>query len=157
MADEFIKVEVEGLEELQRAIERFPREVEKYLGAAGLQAANKVVLPTEGLKKYPPATGANAPPPPYYIRGRGTQYASGRNSGKSERYGTRWYAKRNGYGTEIGNTASYARWLAGDEQARHMAPKGWRKLTEVVEEKMPEIIKVYQAWVDKLLVAVGLK
>jgi hypothetical protein len=157
MPDDFIRIEVKGLKELQAAIAKFPQQSAKYLGQAGEEAAKRVLFTTEGLKKYPPAGAANAPPTPYYIRGRGTQYKSG-NTGKSEKLGTQWYAKRQGYTTLVGNRASYAKWVHGDEdQASFMAPKGWRKLLEVAKEKMDDILKVYDAWVDKLLKDVGLK
>jgi hypothetical protein len=157
MADEFIRIEVQNLDKLQRAIEKFPRAAGKYMQGAGKEAASRVILPTEGLKKYPPATAANAPPVPYYIRGRGMQYAN-RNDGRSERFGTQWYVKAaDKFSTEIGNRASYSQHLSGDNQAGHMAPKGWRKLTEVVGEKMTAITAVYNAWIDKLLKDVGLK
>jgi hypothetical protein len=155
MADA-IKVEVRGAKELEKAIKRFPAEANKYMRQAGQEAADRVVLPTQGLRKYPPATSANAPPTPYYIRGRGTQYQT-RNTGTSERLGTQWYTKPVDYGIEIGNRASYAKWVHSDEmQAGHIAPKGWRKLREATEEQMDKITKVYQAWVDKLIKAVGL-
>ncbi len=156
MADDFIKVEITGLKELEAAIQKFPRESQKYLSAAGKEAASKVILPTEGLKKYPPSTAANAPPTPYYIRGRGTQYAS-RNNMSSERLGTQFYVKSANYQTEIGNRASYAKYVVGEEQAHWMGPIGWRKLKDVAEEKMTNIVKVFDAWVNKLLKDVGLK
>lgn len=145
-----IKVTITGLKELQAAIAKFPKQSAIYLGKAGKEAADRVILPEEGLKKYPPATGANAPPTPYYIRGVGTQYLS-KNLGNSERLGTQWYVKSASFKTEIGNRASYAKWVHGEEQASFMAPKGWRKLTEVAKEKLADITKVYDAWVKKLL------
>lgn len=156
MADNLIRVEVHGLKELERALSRFPRESKKYLAQAGNEAATRVVLQTQGLKKYPPATDANSPPVPYYIRGRGMQYKSG-NTGKSERLGTQFYVESKDYKTAIGNRASYAKYVVGDDQAHFMKPKGWRTLRDVVNEKMPDIVKVYDAWVEKLLRGIGLK
>ena len=155
--DNFIRIEVKGLKELEAAIAKFPQQSAKYMGQAGEEVAKKVIFTTEGLKKYPPLTDANAPPTPYYIRGRGTQTKSG-NTGKSEKLGTLWYAKAQGYSTAVGNRASYAKYVHGDDdQATFMAPKGWRKLKEVAEEKITEITKVYDAWVGKLLKDIGLK
>ena len=157
MPGDFIRIEgLESIDKLLLALKRFPQQVKRNLGAAGLEAVKRVIFPVQGLKRYPPATAANQPPTPYYIRGRGTQYKS-RHTGSSVRYGTQWYSKSQGYATEIGNRASYARWLAGEEQARHMAPKGWRKLIDVVNEKMADITKVYQAWIDRTLREIGLK
>jgi hypothetical protein len=72
--------------------------------------------------------------------------------------GTQWHIKRelSEYTTEIGNRASYAKWVHGEEQAHFMKPKGWRKLTEVATEKLGKITKVYQAWIDKCIEDLGL-
>lgn len=153
---ETIHVEVQGLDKLQAALRRFPQQSQRYLQAAG-EEAGKDLLKVEGLQKYPPETAANMPPTPYYIRGRGTEYGYG-NKGNSERLGTQWYTKPAlPYGTEIGNRASYAPYVHGDEQARAMARIGWRKLFDVAMERLPQITKVYQKWVDKLLHDIGLK
>ena len=148
-----IKITVKGLKELQAAIAKFPKQSAIYIGKAGKEAAERVLLPTEGLKKYPPATDANAPPTPYYQRGMGMVY---KNSVKktSENLGKQWYTKRtlNAFTTEIGNRASYAQYVHGDDtQASFMAPKGWKKLYATAIEKLPLITKVYNSWVAKLL------
>jgi hypothetical protein len=160
MPNDFIKVEIKGIEELQAALQQVPRQVQHHLAQAGNDAA-KLILKTEGIQKYPPADSANAPPTPYYIRGRGMQYKYGNNM-KSEKYGTRWTVESSAYKTTIGNSASYAPYLAGDEysphkQAKVMDDRGWRILREVVDEKMPQIIKIFETWVDKLLIACKLK
>jgi hypothetical protein len=156
MPDDFISIKVENLDKLLEAIQKFPRQAARYLAAAGKEASSHVILPTEGLKKYPPKTAANAPPTPYYIRGRGTQYKS-KNTDSSESLGTQFYTESHEYYTTIGNQASYAKYVVGEQQAHFMAPKGWRKLKEVAEEKITDITKVYQACVDKLLRDIGLK
>lgn len=158
MADEFIQIKVEGLDKLQEALRKFPRQVGKYLGGAGKETAKRVILPTEGLQKYPPATAANFPPTPYYIRGRGTQYKS-HNTLTSERLGTQWYERTTlqNYQTEVGNRSSYAKFVHGQEQARFMAPKGWRKLLEVAREKIVDIERTYNSWINRLLQDLKLK
>jgi len=149
-----IRIEIKGLENLQQALLRFPKMAGKYLYAAGQEAARGVILPTEGLQKYPPATEANFLPTPYYIRGRGMQRAGIRkpayNDGKSERYGTQWtVTPYRDTAVKISNRASYAVYLAGEKQARKTGEKGWRILAEVANEKIEQIKQVYQAWIDK--------
>jgi len=157
MMPDSIRIQVEGLDELQKALNKFPTKTQKYLQSAANEAIKRVVLPTQGLQKYPPMTAANAPPEPYYIRGRGTQTLKG-NRGNSQRLGTQWYTKAQGTGTWIGNRATYAPFVHGeDDQAKAMERIGWRKLIDVINDKMPSIVKVYQAWVDKLLKGCGLK
>jgi len=124
-----VSIRVEGLDKLRAALRKFPSVVAQDLAQAGNEAAN-LVLDTEGVRSYPPSTEANLAPPPYYVRGRGMQYAN-RNDGRSERYGTKFTVQNKGYGTVIGNTASYAQYLAGAKQAGHLAERAgasWRML-----------------------------
>jgi hypothetical protein len=149
-----IKIKVLGIDKIQANFARFQQEFQAAFRGAGDEVANEI-LNTEGLRKYPPATSANQPPTPYYIRGRGTQYAS-RNNGKSERYGTQFYTEPLQYGVEIGNRASYAQWLAGENQASRMGAIGWRKLHEVAQEKVGEITRIFQSWIERALKRTGL-
>ena len=148
-------VEIIGLEKLQKALGRFPRQIMKYMVQAGKEGAS-VILKVRGLKAYPPAGPGNRPPTPYYVRGIGTQYASF-NKGNSEQYGKRWEVKGEGYGVRVGNSASYAKYLAGEKQARAMEDIGWRRLWEVAINKLLELKKIYQAWVSKCLHDLGLE
>jgi hypothetical protein len=146
---ESIRITVPGIEQVIANLSRFPREIARTLSLAGHEAGNEI-LDTQGVRQYPPATAANQPPTPYYIRGRGMQYKRG-NDGRSERYGTQFYVKREGAYTTIGNRASYAKYLAGREQARRMAAIGWRKLVDVAKEKRARIEQIYQGWVTRLI------
>ena len=156
MPEPALKIELKGLDELNRALKKFPFQVKKNFIAAGRESAVRIILPTEGLLNYPPETGANTPPTPYYIRSRGTQTAT-KNYGESENLGKQWFVKRAGLGTRIYNRASYAKWVHGEEQAGAMDKIGWKKLYETAKEKISEIQKVYQRWVDKTLKEVKLK
>ncbi len=150
-----LSITVKGLDELSQALKDVPEQLEATIGQAG-QEIGRTVLEAEGLRRYPPLTYANQPPTPYYIRGSGTHYARG-NDKRSERLGTQYYVETQGYVTTIGNRASYAKYVSGDEdQAQAMAAKGWRKLFEVAEEKMGEITRIYEGWVARALKALGL-
>lgn len=158
-------VEVKGIERLTANLDKFGKEILKNVGAAGAESANDVILKTRGLRRYPPATDANRPPTPYYIRGKGTQTSKG-NKDDSERYGSQeivngthndaFDIKRRGMDTVIGNRASYAPYLGGEQQAAWAAKKGWRKLREVAEEKISQIRMKYEAWVEKTIRDLGL-
>jgi len=143
-------IELEGLDKLVAKLNKFPKEIASNFSAAGAEAAKDVILPTEGMQNYPPMTAANAPPVPYYIRHRGTQYAT-RNLENSELLGTKWTVERKGFNTVIGNPVSYSRYVHGKEQAKAMADIGWKKLFDVAKEKLKDIQKVYQAWVNKTI------
>lgn len=151
-----IFIQIGGIETVIMAAENFPREAARYMAAAAEEATKDVILPTEGLQEYPPLTTANLPPPPFYIRGRGLQLSSGRNTMSSERLGTQWHVVTVSYFvTEVANRATYAKWVHGDQQARAMARIGWKKLKETAESLVSKIVVVYEAWVEKLLKDVG--
>lgn len=157
MPDNIVSIKVEGIDRIIKAIDKFPRKIASYMGQAGVESARKIIFPIEGIKKYPPAGPWNQPPTPYYIRGIGTQNKS-RNTGKSERFGTQWYAEKQNFSTEIGNRASYAKYLAGEEgtRVRWATSHGWKPLLATVKEKLGDITDVYQAWVNKLIHDLGL-
>ncbi len=156
MADDFIAVEVKNLAEVQAAIAKFPQQVAGYLQKAG-QEVGEDAFNSEGLRKYPPTGPGNAPPVPYYIRGRGTEMAYG-NLNNSERYGTQFYVKPyESYGVTLGNRASYASYLGGENQSAAMKRIGWRRLVDVVNEKMSSIVRTYEGWIDKCLADLNLK
>jgi len=154
MPNDFISIEIKGIDKLLASVNQFPKEIASGMSAAGKEASN-VILNEQGLRKYPSMTAANQPPTPYYIRGRGTQTATG-NKMNSERFGTQFYVESKHFSTTIGNRASYAKWVSGNEQARAMARIGWRKLWDVAVEKRSEITRIYQAWVNRIIKKVGL-
>ena len=127
---------------------------EFYLAQAGKESSD-LILNEPGLREYPPRTAANQPPTPYYERGRGVKYASYLKP-TSENLGKQWYRKVEGSSIRIGNRASYAKWVHGDEQAAHMGkgariPKGWKKLTDVAKDKFTTVKRIYQSWVNKAI------
>jgi len=155
------EIKVVGLDRLRKAFAKAPVAIARSMTKAGAEAANEV-LRTRGLRTYPKSTAANAPPTPYYKRGVGMQYKNF-NAGNSERYGAKWNVKTRGYKTTVGNVASYAPYLAGDksdpagiEQAQAMKKIGWVKLKDAAAKKLPQIRRIYQAWVNRALKKAGL-
>ncbi len=150
-----IGITIEGVDRVMRALERFPQRTQQYMSSAG-EEAGKMIIREKGLQTYPPETAANYPPTPYYIRGRGKQYAT-HNDGKSRNLGKQFYVKADRMNTVIGNsTIEYAQYVIGDEQKANMARIGWRKLADVAVEKRDEITEIYRKWVAKLLRDLGL-
>lgn len=143
-------IEVKGIDKLLANLESLEGDIIRYLGEAGREAG-KHIISQKGLRNYPAATEANQPPTPYYKRGVGMQYNNS-NNGKSERYGTKFYVKQQGYETHIGNSASYARYLTDEKkQARRMATIGWRKMIDVAMDQSVKIKQIFQGWIDKLI------
>ena len=151
-----ITVEIKGLEELKQKFGGVPPMLRSRLARAGTRYA-PVLMDTQGVRTYPPTTAANMEPTPYYIRGTGTQYAS-YNKGESEQYNLRFTVESRETTTIIGNTASYAKWLAGEySQALAMARIGWKKLIDAAKETRTQMLHIYSEEVDNALKALRLK
>jgi len=149
-----ITLKIDGLQELIDKLGGISDGLEDAIASAGEEAGNMIIR-TQGLQNYPPAGPGNSPPTPYYIRGRGMQIGGIRvpeyNTFSSQRLGTRWVIESRGLVTTISNTADYAPFAHGQEQAYFMANIGWRKLDEVGQEKVNEITQIYQAWINRLI------
>jgi len=152
-----IKLDIEGDKETIEALAKFPEELEQAAQGAGKEGIMEIRV-TPGVQTYPPPTGANSPPFPYYERGRGTWTSPGNNTNSSEQYGKRWTEPvGEGYTTTSRNTASYAKYLVSDEdQALHMWNIGWNRLGDVAEEKKPKLIAILTAWIDRAIAKLGL-
>ena len=153
-ANNVVKIEVKGLDVLMKKLDKFPERIKANLGQAAEEAGKEVVW-SKGLSTYPPKTAANRPPVPYYERGVGMVFKDHIEE-NSEKYGTQFYVKREGYGARIGNRASYAKYLGGDDQLAWAKRVGWRKLIDVANEKIVKIKKIYDGWVAKTIRDLGL-
>lgn len=153
--DKFLSIKIDGLDALNKNLAAMGKKLMPYV-TQGLAEAAKDIVDTEGLRQYPPETAANRPPTPYYIRGRGTQYKS-HNAGNSEKYGAQYHINRTAVGARIYNRASYAPYLAGAKQSKAMAAIGWRKLEDVIKEKMGNIRAKVGEWINKAKSDAGLK
>ena len=150
-----LEITIAGADKIVKGFNAFPKEIKENFRQAGHESATAVIK-TVGLAEYPPLTEANSPPTPYYIRGRGMQYKS-KNNMKSEKYGTKFYVKQEGYGTIIGNSASYAKYLADEnKQATALAAYGWRKLIDVAREKLGKITTIFEKWAQYTIDKLGL-
>ena len=168
-----ITIDTKELNYLVSKLKKMKTSLARYLSQMAHEAGEYVVK-QPGLKRYPRSTEANQPgrwslathrPMGYYIRGRGWSYPLTKNGvvtryknlHNSERYGTQFYVKREGDHARIGNRASYAKWLTDEQdQSKKMAAIGWRKLIDVAREKMPQIKRIFNKWVQKALKESGL-
>lgn len=152
-----IRVRVEGDKKLIRKLRKARIGIRGDIEAASVESI-KEVLDTVGVRKYPPSTSGNSPPVPYYVRGQGTQTASG-NLGNSERYGAKGWAevKVKPYGAISTNVTSYGKYLGDDKlQAAHMGRIGWRKIGDVVNEKRKKLEIIFNKWIRRGLRKAGL-
>ena len=108
------------------------------------------------MAEYPSQTAANQPPVPYYIRGRGTQTASG-NLGNSEDLGQKWRGAKpqirdKGFTVAIGTNVSYAPFVqAHDRQARWMKSIGWKTDQQVLDKNKDKAKEYLVDAIEKVL------
>ena len=155
-----VEVEILGLEELMKNLDRAPKVVTSHI-KKGMKDAAEEIANTKGVRRYPPAGSANSPPAPYYKRGRGLVQRNGGIRLTSERLGTQFYSKAwvsggDAYGL-LGQRASYGRYVVGDRQPPHMAQKGWRKLEDVAIEKQYKIRDILEFYVARAMKFVHLR
>ena len=146
-------IQVVGLDKVEAAFKRFPQEIEQDIGQAAAEAA-KLVIAQEGVSNYPPATEANAPPVPWYERNKGMwvmRHGEVINLENSEEYGAAFDTQRVKMGVTIINKAKYGKYIGGEQQARHMARIGWRKVFDVAKEKQSEITEIFNLWIARLI------
>src|SRR3990167_9393680 len=137
-----ITVDIQGATELalrmQNSVAFMRRET-----ISAMQDSNEMVAQEAAI--YPPETEANFPPPPFYIRGVGTQISDTLNFNESEQLGTRWVTDINTSNKEvlgeIDNTASYAPFVHGRQgQKSYHAGRGWRKVTAIAKQTRSRIM-----------------
>ena len=152
---EHVTVKVDS-KKFEEALRRFPAVLKRALKRAGMEAG-AIVLDSQGIRLYPPEGKGNREPFPYWERGYGMRYASGKTGKMSERYGTSWHVKAR-YGSVLMSTkTSYAQYVGGEKQSKEMHDIGWRKVIDVAKQKIQQISGVYGAWVMRALKQVGLK
>jgi hypothetical protein len=166
---------VNGLDKLTKSFDRYPAEIGAQMKLAGIDAS-KLILQTKGLRLYPEKTERNQPGrvkavtfasgktaefrTSYYQRSYGTMTpvrgGGYKLIGASERFGTKWYTKQKGMDTVVGNNASYAAFLSGNNQVAWAAQVGWRKLREVADQKMTQIRAIYAQHISLVTRKLGL-
>ncbi len=163
-----ISLEITGLDELQRATAKFPREMDRGIQVA-MQGGTEILR--EGVAPYPPASDANLPQPGipgarWYERGRGAWYVRKRtgeavNYGGSERLGSSWTTKisrsRGGWLGIIGASASYAGEVHDAAlQAAIFAQRGWKTVQDSVRTGAAKVQRLFNVVIRGVLRRVGL-
>jgi len=128
----------EDLARLQRALDKLD---EEHLARPMYYEIGTTIHKAAGI--YP--TWTDSPPYPYYIRGRGTQFSAGYNDEKSQNLRERWWVSVFPGYLKVGNAATYAGWVHGEEQTSTHADHGWKKLLQTAKEVMPGVIKKLEA------------
>src|SRR3990167_2090500 len=105
---------------------------------------------------YPPETEANQPPPPYYVRGVGTQKTKTGNLGESQQLGSHWSEttelKSKTLTGTLSNPVTYASHvhLKATQRPFHAA-RGWRTVETITQEAIPQIIGFFEDAIRKVV------
>lgn len=148
-------VEIRGLDELTRRLDSF-KDLKKVIPAleAGANHLEGVV------KEYAPKSEANKPGGPgsrWYQRGFGPRWArkdgtwGGRKT--SEVLRSRWAVQSKNHGLTwiIGNNATYAKYVHGEEQAHFHKDRGWKTIFDVVKQESDTVLNFVKDRVDRIL------
>lgn len=145
-------VTIEGVEELLARMRAGDGMAESLLVKAMADATDDV---KRDAQVYPPETEANQPPPPYYIRGQGTQYANG-NRGESQQLKDNWQTEVNVSGKGVlgkifNSVVTYAPWVHGVAwQRRFHKARGWRNIRQITDENLNKVESRFSQAAQKL-------
>lgn len=151
-----MEVRIEGIDELKKRLD--PKRFEAASRVAIGKCAEEVKIQA---RPYPPEGPWNRPgeyPKRWYQRLYGPRWAlkggsiGGRNT--SEKLQQHWYTKTlDAWRAMVWNTASYAPWVKGEDQAASHKQHGWKKLTDDAETvaKRGVFLRIYREQIDKAL------
>jgi len=72
------------------------------------------------------------------------------NSERTGQLGRSWYHKVFGLDVTIGNLATYAGYVHGEEQRPYHGARGWKKLLGVVEDEADKLVKAIERKIDAI-------
>ena len=152
-----IDIKIEGADQLAKRLRTAGDLIRKTAMLDGMQDATKYVATNAAV--YPPASKANAPPPPYYIRGKGTQYEK-YNRGESEQLGDHWErgVSERGDGVQgvVENKTSYAPWVHSVVRQRWFHKiNNWRNIERIKNDVEQGVVQIFRSGVEKVLKIAG--
>jgi len=138
-------VKIEGVEELVSRYKKGEIFSRQLLDVAMIQSVKHVAA---DATVYPPETKANRPPPPYYIRGVGTQYKTF-NRGESRQLGERWKWKVENLKTQVKGTVwnmvfTYGPYVHGiiNQTWFHKENK-WRTVESIATDNLQQVYRYF--------------
>lgn len=153
MPSSTFRVDIEGIDQL---IEKFRAGERQALVEMVTAMQETVSLTKKDAQVYPPESDANQPPPPYYIRGRGTQYPDGTNRFESQHLNETWTTNvdirsREVVGTVANLLTTYAAWVHGvSVQAWFHRMRGWRNVRQIADDVLPRVKYAWQKAGERL-------
>ena len=152
-----IDIKIESAEQLAKRLKLAGDLIRKTAMLGGMHDSTKYVATNAAV--YPPTSEANAPPPPYYIRGKGTQYEK-YNRGESEQLNLHWDRRvsERGDGVQgvVENKTSYAPWTHSVvRQSWFHKMRGWRNIERIKQDVEQGVVQIFRSGVEKVLRIAG--
>src|SRR3990167_883326 len=152
-----IDIKIEGADQLAKRLKLAGDLIRKTAMLGGMHDATKYVAKDAAV--YPAETEANAPPPPYYIRGRGTQYDK-YNRGESKQLNLHWdrHVSERGDGVQgvVENKTSYAPWVHSVVRQRWFHKiNNWRNIERIKNDVEQGVVQIFRSGVEKVLKIAG--
>ena len=152
-----IKINISGDKELLAKLRAADKIIRARVLTEGMSDATRYVA--KNAAEYPAETEANAPPPPYYIRGKGTQYEK-YNRGESEQLNLHWDRRvsERGDGVQgvVENKTSYAPWVHSVvKQTWFHKMRGWRDIERIKQDVEQGVVQIFRSGVEKVLRIAG--
>lgn len=138
-------IEVDGFDEILSRFAAGDRLADGVLTGAMAQAVelvgNDAAIPA-------PESDSNQPPPPYYIRGIGTQYEGG-NRGESQDIRNKWEKtiekQDDGIIGTVENKVSYAPWVHSmTRQIPIHTSREWRKVDKIAQDTQKRVFEFFE-------------
>ena len=139
-------VKIEGVEELVSRYKKGERFSRQLLDVAMTQSVKYV---SKDAAIYPPETEANRPPPPYYVRGVGTQYKT-YNRGESRQLSEHWKWRVDNLKTQVKGTVwnsvfTYGPYVHGIiRQMWFHKARDWRTVEKIATDTLDQVQRYFE-------------
>lgn len=152
-----IQIDIKGDKALIARLKLANDLIRKTVMLVGMEDATKYVATNVAV--YPQTSAANAPPPPYYIRGTGTQYAA-YNRRESEQLNLHWdrkiSVKKDDVQGVVENLVSYAPWVHSVVRQAGFHKGRWRNIERIKQDVEQGVVKIFKDGVERALRVFGL-
>jgi hypothetical protein len=150
MANEFIAIDIQGLETVMMRLKKLPKEAMDE----GVEAANEYLVNV--MQQYPPKPTA----PFQWSSDKQRRYVmmkmrSEGYPGRNQTLRNAWKTVGSGYQQMIVNETPYAQYVQGDQQIVGHTANGWSTIDNIIK-KNKEWLKKFEAGVKKAIHKLGL-
>lgn len=162
MADDFIAIDVTGIEEISKKLAKLPDAV----ADEGTDEANKYLLNV--LKTYPPYryVSRKSAYGQTFVSDKQRKYVMARiregsitpgRANRTQTFRAGWRIIGAGAKSIIANETPYGKYLMDDQgQARQPGLVGWKKISAITKERINAILKAFDGGVSRAIKHLGL-